>query len=108
MARKRKPAPVPRKLKASWSLEAADQLREDMGYGRRRYIDVVTRVAAIDAGKPDPGEFEILPSIEEEMVSKMADEMTREIDTEVKKMAVKRARGVRKQGRSSKCRARRK
>jgi len=37
----------PRKLNATWG-------------PKRRYIDVVERLAAIEAGKPDPGEWGVL------------------------------------------------
>lgn len=109
MARKRKPSLTPpRVLRASWSLENANQLREDMGPGRRRYIDVVERVAAIDKGGPDPGEFEDLGTPESELIESMAKEMAAEIGAEVEKATERPVRGMRKQGRGPKCRTRRK
>jgi len=89
----------PRTLKTQWSAEAA-------GGPRRRFIDVVERLAAIDAGKPDPGEWEELPpdpnslqslyglDVEAELVEKMAEEMAEEEEKEVQKAIARGPRPV--------------
>jgi hypothetical protein len=74
-----------RTLKMTHSLESAQELRDLYGLGNRRYIDVVERLTAIDKGLPDPGEWEELPSAEEQLVGAGAVEIEKEIDREIAK-----------------------